>query len=130
MIELSVTKFPDLGPRKDVTRKSGIWATIGTNDKTLRDGDFPEHRPFFRRIWTDDLGRIYVARGRSVLDKDAPAEIDVFSKNGFYLYRMAWRTFPSEIKGGCLYEIRTDKDSDEYFVVRSRIKNWSAMKTG
>lgn len=117
------------GREKDETRKNGIWAGVG-NDKTLRDGDFPEHRPFFGRIFTDDGGRIYVARTRSILEKDKPREIDVFSQNGFYLYRTAWLRFPSAIQGGFLYEVRTDKDSGEYFIVRSKIKNWAAMKTG
>jgi len=118
------------GREKDETRKSGIWAAIGTNDTTLRDGDFPDHRPFFSRVFTDDAGRIYVARTRSILEKDKPWEIDVFTKDGFYLYRTAWLRFPSAIQGGCLYEVRTDKDSGEYFIVRSKIRNWSAMKTG
>ena len=118
------------GREKDETRKSGIWATIGTSDKTLRDGDFPDHRPFFGRIFTDDAGRIYVARTRSIFEKEAPWPIDVFSKDGFYLYRMSWRSFPSVIQSGFLYEVRTDKDSGEYFIVRSRIKNWSSMKVG
>jgi hypothetical protein len=111
------------------TKKSGIYALIGTNDKMLRDEDFPDHRPFFGWIFSDDAGHIYVARTRSILEQDAPWEIDVFSKDGFYLYHMSWPAFPSAIQSGCWYEVRTDKDSGEVFIVRSRIKNWTSMKT-
>jgi hypothetical protein len=121
---------PISGREKDETRKSGIWATIGTNDRTLRDGDFPDHRPFFSRIFTDDVGHIYVARTKSILEKDPSWEIDVFSKEGFYIYRMSWRAFPSAIQWGFFYEVRSDEESGEYFVVRSRIKNWTSMKNG
>jgi hypothetical protein len=118
------------GREKEETKKNGVRAWLGTNDNTLRDNDFPEHRPFFVRLFTDDIGRIYVARSKSIFEKNAPSAIDVFSKDGYCLYRMAWQKFPSAIKGGFLYEVRTDEDSGEYFVVRYKIRNWSAMKTG
>ena len=122
--------LPISGKERTEIKKKGASISIATNDNTIRDSDFPDHRPFFVRLFTDDAGRIYVARTKSILDKDKPWEIDVFSKDGFYLYRMSWPSFPSAIQGGCWYGVRTDKDSGEYFVVRSKIKNWSAMKTG
>lgn len=116
------------GQERAEIKKGGAHIAIATNDTTIRDSDFPDHRPFFGRIFTDDAGRIYVARTRSILDKDAPWAIDVFSKDGFYIYRMFWSSFPSAIQGGFLYEVRTDKDSGEYFIIRSKIKNWLEMK--
>jgi len=41
---------------------------------------------------------------------------------------MTWPSFPSAIKGGFLYEVREDKETSEYQVVRYRIKNWNSMK--
>jgi len=118
------------GKEKDETRESGIYALIGTNEKKLDDGMFPDHRPFFGQILTDDAGRIYVVRSGSILDKDASRKVDVFSKDGYYLYAVAWRSFPSVLKAGFFYEVREDKETSEYEVVRRRIKNWSSMKTG
>jgi hypothetical protein len=69
-------------------------------------------------------------RAGSILEKTAPKEVDVFSKDGIYLYIMTWPAFPSAIKNGCLYEVREDKETGEYTIIRSRIKNWERMKTG
>jgi hypothetical protein len=41
------------GKEKEETKKSGVSAWLGTNDKTLRDNDFPDHQPFFVRLFTD-----------------------------------------------------------------------------
>jgi hypothetical protein len=91
---------------------------------------FPDHRPFFRVILNDDAGRFYVVRLNSILERDAPSPIDVFSKDGIYLYRMTWAFLPAAIKHGCLYEVRTDKETGEVRIVRHRIENWSQMATG
>jgi len=116
------------GKEKSETQKSGVYAWIGTDDKTLNSDAFPEHRPFFGRFFTDDVGHIYVVRTGSILEKDAPQKIDVFSKEGYYLYRMSWASFPSVIKAGFLYEVREDKETNEFRIIRYRIKNWASMK--
>jgi hypothetical protein len=43
---------------------------------------------------------------------------------------MIWPAFSSAIKNGAFYELREDKETGEYTIVRSRIKNWERMKTG
>jgi len=118
------------GREKAETKENGVYAWIGTNDKTLNDEGFPDHRPYFGRVFTDDAGRIYVARTGSILEKEAPARIDVFSKDGIFLYRMAWKTFPSAIRSGYYYQVREDKETSEYQAVRYKIKNWEKMKKG
>jgi hypothetical protein len=42
---------------------------------------------------------------------------------------MAWPFIPTAIKSGTLYEVREDKESGEYTIVRHVIKNWPEMKT-
>jgi len=118
------------GREKSETKENGVYAWIGTNDKTLNDEGFPEHRPYFGRIFTDDAGRIYVARTGSILEKEAPWRIDVFSKDGYFIYRMTWKTFPSVIRAGYFYQVREDKETSEYQAVRFKIKNWEKMKKG
>jgi len=118
------------GREKAETKENGVYAWIGTNDKTLNDEGFPDHRPYFGRIFTDDAGRIYVARTGSIFEKGAPARIDVFSKDGYFLYKMSWPTFPAVIRAGYFCQVREDKETSEYQAVRFKIKNWEKMKKG
>ncbi|MGA2586916.1 MAG: hypothetical protein ABSF88_07845 [Candidatus Aminicenantales bacterium] len=118
------------GKEKDLTKKDGIFVWMGTSEKPLDAVIFPDHRPFFGNIMSDDAGRLYVVRSWSILDKDAPRHIDVFSKDGIFLYRMPWNFIPSAIKNGFLYEIHTDEETGEITIVRHKVKNWDAMKTG
>ena len=76
-----------------------------------------------------DAGRLYVLRLPSILEKDAPRRADVFSREGIFLYRMTWPSLPAAIRGGCLYEVRQDPETDEYLVIRHKITNWEAMKS-
>jgi hypothetical protein len=116
---------------KTLTEKEGMFAWMGiSGEPNPRDIRYPDHRPYFGRFYSDDMGRLYVIRHRSIMEKEAPMAVDVFSKDGIYLYKMTWPAFPSAIKNGCLYEVREDKDTGEYTIVRSRIKNWEKMKTG
>jgi hypothetical protein len=117
------------GKEKDATKKDGIWAAMGRAQKYEDHVVFPDHRPFFRTILNDEAGRFYVIRLNSILEKDAPSPVDVFSKDGIYLYKMTWPFIPAAIKHGCLYEVRTDEESGEVMIVRHRVKNWSRIAT-
>ncbi|MGB8958509.1 MAG: hypothetical protein WCC00_05810 [Candidatus Aminicenantales bacterium] len=89
----------------------------------------PDHRPFFSNFLSDDEGRLYVIRFKTILERDTPArDIDVFSKDGLYLYRLAWPFSPEVIKGGFLYEVRQDEDKGLTRIIRYRIANWSDFK--
>lgn len=115
------------GSEKDETRKNGVWAVTGSNNP--EEGVFfPDHRPYFRRLMADDAGRIYVLRSNSILEKDGPTHVDVFSREGVYLFRMTWAFWPTAIRGGFFYEVREDPETSEYLVIRQKITNWGAMK--
>jgi len=117
------------GREKDETRKNSSRAVMGSNNR--EEGIFfPDHRPYFRRLVADDAGRIYVFRFKSILEKDAPNRVDVFSREGIYLYRMTWASLslPDAIRSGSLYEVREDPETSEYLVSRQKIMNWEAMK--
>jgi hypothetical protein len=88
---------------------------------------FPPHRPYFSTILADEVGRIYVARRPSVLDKSKIQEFDVFSKGGISLYRIRLSFMPEVIKRGSVYEIRRDEEG-ETKIVRHKVKNWAEMK--
>jgi hypothetical protein len=110
---------------KEANKKDGLWAWFGGGGRPEDSIVYPDHRAFFTNILNDGARRLYVVRGRSILEKDQPWEVDVFSDPGIYLYRMTW----SAIKSGTLYEVREDKESGEYTIVRHVIKNWPEMKT-
>lgn len=113
---------------KELTRKNGFWAAIGTNqpEKAIV---FPDHKPFFNRFMSDDTGRLYVIRSRSILERDKKARwVDVFSKEGLYLYRMNWPSIPSLIMKGFLYEVREGKDTGDVTVLRHKINNWEEFR--
>lgn len=115
------------GKEKDETHKSGMFISSGQTQNREELIIFPDHRPFFRSILNDDKGRFYVVRFKSILEKDAPSQVDVFSKDGIYLYSMTWAFIPAAIKHGCLYEVRIDEETGEVRIIRHRIKNWLRM---
>jgi hypothetical protein len=115
-----------------LTRKEGIftWESYGPGDPEKTDLGMPGHRPFWSSFISDDEGRLYVVRFRTILEKDKTTrDVDVFSKDGIYLYRMTWPFVPQVIKGGCLYEARWDEDTGLTKIIRHRIMNWGDFRS-
>ncbi len=118
------------GEEADLTRAEGIWAWFGQGDRKTAPLDLPNHRPYFSRFSSDDLGRLYVVRFKPITEKAVTSsDVDVFSKDGFYLYRMTWPFIPQVIKGGFLYEVRQDEEAGLTRIIRHRIRNWSEFKS-
>jgi hypothetical protein len=114
----------------DLTRTNGIWAWYGQGDPKTAPLDMPDHRPFFTSFLSDDLGRLYVVRFKPITEKDVKtSDIDVFSKDGYFLYRMTWPFIPQVIKGGFLYEVRQDEAAGLTRIIRHRITNWGDFKS-
>jgi hypothetical protein len=115
-----------------LTRKEGIFGRerFGKGDPEKTDLGMPSHRPFWSRFVSDDLGRLYVIRFKPITEKDVTSsEIDVFSKDGFYLYRMTWPFVPQVIKAGFLYEVRQDEEAGLTRIIRYRIANWGDFRS-
>jgi len=89
---------------------------------------FPAHRPFFSELAVDGQGRIYVRRIRSVFDEKETHEFDIFSPEGYYLYKTEIDFTPSLIENGFVYRIKSDEDSGTVKIIRYRVKNWNQMK--
>lgn len=116
------------GEEKDLTMKDGFFAAIGTN-RPQEAIVFPGHRPFFARFMSDDTGHLYVIRSKSILERDEKIRsVDVFSKEGIYLYRMKWPFIPSLIKKGFLYEVRENEETGDVKVLRHKINNWEGFR--
>jgi hypothetical protein len=97
----------------------------------------PEFKPYFFFIFSDTKGRIYVQRnktqegirGYGPIDT-AEKEIDIFSPDGYYLYRTSLPPNTSIIKNGFLYTRELDEDEGMEYVKRYKIKNWEQIKEG
>ncbi|NOR53047.1 MAG: hypothetical protein GQ536_03030, partial [Candidatus Aminicenantes bacterium] len=77
----------------------------------------------------DDTGHLYIILFKSILERDEEIlAVDVFSKEGLYLYRMNWNFIPALIKNGFLYEVRENEDTGDIKVIRHKITNWNRFK--
>jgi hypothetical protein len=100
-------------------------------DEALEQGcQFPPTSPYYVDMFTDNLGRIFVRRLKSMLDESDTQILDVFGPEGHYLHRIFTETRPLVIRNGLLYELWEDEDVGTIKLRRHRIKNWDSLKTG
>ena len=92
--------------------------------------DFPSSRTFFRGMLADDRQRLFIWRVRSVLDESDERIFDVFSRDGYFIYRIKMNFLPDLIKNGSLYDIEEDEDTGDTLIKRYTIKNWDQIKEG
>lgn len=64
---------------------------------------FPQKSPFFKALLSDEKGRIYIIRTKSPFDKDHIHKMDIFDKNGQYLYKTKIPYFPMVIQNGAIF---------------------------
>jgi hypothetical protein len=110
---------------RELTEKRGIQITDDVLEAACQ---FPPHRPFFNRILLDDVGRTYVRNAGSVLDRSAETQMDIFSRNGFYLYRASFPFAPDLIHRGFVYDVFTSDETGAVEIKRHRIKNWDQLE--
>jgi len=91
---------------------------------------WPSHRPYFNGIATDDRGRIYVRRVKPVLEESEKVEYDIFSKEGYYLYKTNLPFTPSVIKNGYFYEYYSSEETGKVRIRRYKVKNWEQITEG
>jgi hypothetical protein len=103
------------------------------SEKTLRKArrmgvKYPDHEPLFYSLFTDSERRIYVLRKPSSRNQREQEEFDIFSKDGFYLYKtiLPYKTYL--IKDGYLYAKNVKENSAREIVKRFKIINWEKIK--
>lgn len=112
------------------TRKDGLFAWFGSGDPEKADLGMPDHRPFYRHFYSDWEGRLYAVRFKPITESDtAGCLVDIFSKDGLYLYRATWPFLPQAMRSGFLYDAREDEAQGLFKVVRFKIVNWGDLKT-
>lgn len=90
----------------------------------------PKTKPFFKSIFSDSEGRIYVQRMPSPLSDPGIFEYDILSKEGYYLYRTTFSSKPLVIKNENLYTLVFDEETGLEFVKRFKIRNWEQIRAG
>ncbi len=88
---------------------------------------FPSYRPFFSRLLIDDKERIYVRKISSVLEEREHVEFDVFSRDGYYLYKINLPFSPELIHKGCLYDLFSSEETGEVRIKRYNVINWDQL---
>ena len=123
-------------PPKEITKKEKdrvenqkIWNLRKqghqVSDLSLK---FPDYKPYFYSIKTDDISRIYVRKNPASRESNTNHEYDVFNKEGLYLYKIHLNYYPDVIKDGYIYTRITDEETGLEQIKRYRIKNWDKIK--
>jgi len=93
-----------------------------------RRAKLPEHKPFFYLLFSDSEGRLYAQKNNARLADSVDKEFDIFSKDGYYLYRTKCPLTPFVIANGFFYT-RTENDATgDVFIKRYKIRNWNEIK--
>jgi len=101
-----------------------------SRNELKKSSKFPKHFVFFYGFNTDDKNRIYVNRFKSRLDEYKGGDYDIFSIDGYYLYRAKISPYAHVIKKGYVYNGEIDQNAGYTKIKRYKIKNWEQIKTG
>jgi hypothetical protein len=88
---------------------------------------FPPHRPFIGGLLSDEEGRIYVLRAKSLLEKNPATKIDIFGLDGRYLYETVVPFKPRLILNGSFISIEQDENQGR-LIKKWTIKNYCDIK--
>jgi hypothetical protein len=95
--------------------------------KNVNNIPFPEHKPHYGRILSDG-DWIFVMQYKSPQDQREVWPVDVFDKQGYYMYKSTLPVQPQIIKNGFVYLIDSSDESGNVRVKRYAIKNWEQIK--
>ena len=85
----------------------------------------PAHRPFFKKILSDQKGRIYIFRVKPALDKSSGIRVYVFNKEGESLSSFISEVDPLLIWGDHFYVKERDESEDlivKKYIIKKREK--------
>jgi hypothetical protein len=101
-----------------------------SRDEIEKAYNFPKYKPFFMELLKDDKNHIYVSRFSSFWQDEEGIRLDMFAKEGYYLWIVKIPFFPDRIRSGHIYRAESDLDSGYLKVKRYKIKNWDQIKEG
>lgn len=70
---------------------------------------FPRYQPYYRGIFSDDVGRIYIVTSKEGFHPGHEI-LDIFDPRGYYLNEVSWPKGANMIENGKLYSIQYDED--------------------
>lgn len=98
----------------------------GLGKNAARSWTFPEIRPFFGGLASDEKGRLYVLRIRSALSKEKSWNADVYDKKGDFVFQTIFPLKPECFHGDSYYAIDRDEDG-RTIIKRVRILNFADL---
>ena len=124
-----ISTYSKVGDEKPVTRKekTAIKNKFQIPDAIKEKMVFPTTRPYFNRLICDDEGNIYVIREKSVLDATRDIEMDIFNKDGCYVYSTRTSQKPYLIKEGNFYTVVISEETGQETVICFEITNWKQL---
>jgi len=121
---------PDGNPLLKIRKEEPYQNFTAEEKREAGKARLPEHKPFFYSIFSDSQGRIYTRKNHPDPAENVERIFDIFSKDGYYLYKATCLFHPYLIKNGFFYTQFVNDDTGEVFVKRFRIKNWDQIKAG
>jgi len=115
---------------KDEPPKNFTAKELKKYDRGSMKVNLPSHKRYFYNLYTDSAGRIYVQRDMGGRYETGKREYDIFSKDGYYLYKTTLSHPPLFIDNGFFYTRTENEESGEELVKRFKIKNWDQIKEG
>lgn len=100
-----------------------------SRSEVKKSRNFPKYKPIYGVITKDDRGNIYaikdmtVSKGVQIL-----YFVDMFNKEGYFLYKVKTQKYPHFIKNGYIYNAKIDQESGYTKIKRYKIKNWDKLK--
>ena len=88
----------------------------------------PPHMPFFYSFLVDSQKRIYVQTNMNQHEPKSDNRVDIFNKQGYYLYRSTLPRHTAVIREASLYAFKVEEDEEMDSVKRYRILNWKQIK--
>ncbi len=102
--------------------------------KSFRRIPVPKYKPYFFFILSDSDGRMYVQRNMAQMGRvradTVNKEVDVFGKDGYFLFTTALPPNTCVIRDGLIYGWIVDEDKGTETIKRFRIKNWNLLPIG
>jgi hypothetical protein len=102
--------------------------------KSFRRIPVPKYKPYFFSILSDSEGRIYVQRNMPQMGRvradTVNKEVDVFGKDGYFIFTTALPPNTCVIRDGKIYSWVVDEDKGTETIKRFRIKNWNLLPIG
>jgi len=134
-IDMVINKIesPKMIPQKEKNR------LIESNYQSLKKRGFsksdvekmlnlPDYEPFFSDFIRDDEGILYVIKKDLPSKNEKSIPIDIFDREGRYIYKTIFPFNPKVIQNGFAYTTKLDPETHYIRILRYKITNWDKLR--